>query len=392
MELKKEYDVIVVGAGPGGCHCAKLLAEKGLDVLLIDRAQEIGVPKETGEGLSKRAERNLGIKIPDYCIAQFIDGAWIYAPNGKMVEICCEGSEGYILEMKRFVKWLACEASLAGAKVMARSFAYDVVKDNDFVSGVRFRFMGNPYEVRSKVVVAADGVESLIAKRAGLDTSCSPVLVDSGFQYEMCNVELEDEHKIEIFVGNEIAPRGYVWIFPKGRKTANVGIGISGANNVTTAKELLDRFILQRENLRKGSIVEVNGGCIPVGGFLKNMVTNGLVTIGDAAHQVNPLHGGGIAEAMYAASIAARAIEKCFEKNDFSAGALQEYNAMWWKERGEKLKMVEKGRELVEKLNDEQLNQLAEVLQGEDIEKIVHGDITKLIKVLVKFGIKQLVK
>lgn len=385
MKLEKEYDVIVVGAGPGGSFCARKLAEYGLKVVVFDRNAEIGVPKRCGEGFSKNAEKRLGIKFPDYCIAQVIDGAWIYAPNGKKVVI--EGQEGYILERKQSDKWLACEAANAGAKIFAKAKVYDVIKENDFVCGVKVNFLGEDLEVRAKVVVAADGVESIVARKAGLNTTCSPALVDSGFQYEMSNIDLKDPHKIELYFGNEIAPRGYVWIFPKGEKRANVGVGIRG-DDIQTAKYYLDKFIDSRPDLKKGSIVEVNGGCIPVGGFLKNMALNGLVAVGDAAHQVNPIHGGGMPEAMTAGQIAADVIKKAFDKNDFSTNVLNEYNERWWKERGETLRKVEKIREVVEKLSDEQLNNLADVLQGENLVEFVHGNYLKLVKILLKFGLK----
>ncbi len=387
VELKKSYDVIVVGAGPGGCYAAIQLAKCGLDVLLLDRAQEIGVPKETGEGLSKNATERLGLKLPDYCITQEIRKARVYAPNGNYVDV---PGEGYIIEMKRFVKWLACEAASAGAKVMAKSNVYDVLKEGKRVCGVKFTHLGKDFQVKANAIVAADGVESKVAKLAGLDTSLNPALVDSGIQYEMAGIELEDSYRIDIFLGNEIAPRGYAWIFPKGPNVANVGVGIAGNYSQATAKDYLDKFIAQYEWLRKGSIIEVNAGCIPVGGFLKDMVLDGLIVIGDAAHQVNPLHGGGIAEAMTAGKIAAEVLAKAKELNDYSKEVLAEYNKRWWKERGNKLKKVERARELVEKLNDEQLNKLAEVLKGEDIEQIVHGNLVKLMKVLVKFGLAQL--
>ncbi len=387
MFFKDSYDVIVVGAGPAGCVVAKELASFGFDVLLLDRAQEIGVPKETGEGISEGAIKRLGLKVPDYCIAWRVNCSRVYAPNGSYVEL---KGNGVILEMKRFVKWLACEAALAGARVCCKCFVHDVLKDErGFVSGVKFRWMGEEKEAKAKLVIAADGVESLVAKKAGLNTTCSPYLVDAGVQYEMANIDIEEPRRIEIYLGNQIAPRGYVWIFPKGEKIANVGVGIAG-NRVEVAKRYLDSFIKTREWLRKGSVIEVNAGCIPVGGFMKDMVLDGLIVVGDAAHQVNPLHGGGIAEAMHAAKIAANVAKKALEKGDVSKNVLKEYNELWWKERGTYLKKAEKARELLEKLSDDDLNKLASVITGEDIYKITHGDVATLIKLLLKFGIKKL--
>lgn len=382
IEIDKEVDVIIVGCGPAGSWCAKRLAEYGIDVLVLDRNEEIGTPVRCGEGLSERIEKKLNFKLPSFCIAQKINGAFIYAPNGKYVDI---KGFGYVLERKMFDKWLAIEASSVGAKIISKSYVYDLIKENGRIVGVRANIVGEDLNIKGKVIVGADGVESMVGKKAGINTTCSPLLVDSGFEYELTNIKLKDEHKLEIFLGNEIAPRGYVWIFPKGKNRANVGVGIIG-NNEKGAKYYLDKFILSREELRKGSIIEVKGGAIPVGGFLKDMVKDNVILVGDAAHQVNPIHGGGMGEAMLASEIASKVIKKALDKNDMKI--LKEYNKLWWKERGKELRKIEKLREIVEKLSDEQLNKLAEVLEGEDIYDITHGNYIKFIKILLKLGFK----
>lgn len=382
IEIRKEFDVIIVGCGPAGSWCAKRLAEYGLEVLILDRNEEIGTPVRCGEGFSENIEKRLNFKIPPNCIAQKINGAFVYSPNGKYVEV---KGFGYVLDRKIFDRWLAIEASNSGAKVIAKSYVYDVIKQKEKILGVKANVVGEDFELKGKIIVGADGVESMIAKKVGINTTCSPLLVDSGFEYELSNISLRDEHKLEIFLGNEIAPRGYVWIFPKGRNRANVGVGIIG-NNEKGARYYLDKFIASRKDLKKGSIIEVKGGAIPVGGFLKDMVRDNVILVGDAAHQVNPIHGGGMGEAMTASEIAAKVIKKAVEKNDMEI--LKEYNKIWWNERGKTLKKIEKLREIVERLSDDQLNKLAEALEGEDIYDITHGNYIKLVKILLKLGFK----
>ena len=135
-------------------------------------------------------------------------------------------------------------------------------------------------------------------------------------------------------------------------------------------------------------MVEVNGGAIPVGGFLKaeSMVTNGLVGIGDAVNQVNPIHGGGIGESIKAGRIAGEEIKNAIDRDDVSKESLVSYSKRWWAEHGDRLKRVEKVREIFEKLKDEELNDLAEVLSGEDLEAFGHGGrLPKLIKIYAQF-------
>jgi len=392
--MKNEYDVVVVGAGPAGTSVAKECAKSGLSVVVFEKRQEIGAPKRCAEGLSSNSIQKLNLKIPRNCIRQVIEGAYVYAPNRKRIEIIFPESKGVILERKLFDKWLAEEAARSGAKIFTKANVYDLVFDGEFVSGVNVRLHENDFEVKAKVVVAADGVESLIARKAGIIDSKKPKLVDSAYQYEMVNVKLENPKVIQLFLGNSVAPRGYVWIFPKGNDIANVGIGISGEYDTKTAKEFLDEFIsAHNEIFKDASYIENNAGCVPVGGLPDNMVGNGVLGVGDAVNQVNPIHGGGIAESIFAARIASNVIVKCIKNRDVSKKALDEYNKLWWKERGERLRKIERIRETFEKMTDEQMNDLADVLSGEDLTDFVRGKgLTKFAKILVKYKMKGLAR
>lgn len=382
--MKEKCDVVVVGGGPGGTSVAKKCAENGLDVVLYEKRQEFGSPVRCAEGLSATSVKLLGEKIPKKCVAQEVNGALVYAPNEKCVEI--DYGKGYIMERRMYDRWLAERASRAGVKVVAKSWIKDILRDNDYVKGVKGEFEGEKFKTESDMVVAADGVESKIARKVGMNTVNKPVNVDSGFQYEMVNIELKDPNKIELYFGNEIAPRGYVWIFPKGNDKANVGIGIGGTGNYgKTAKEFLNEWIENKPGIKKGSITSIISGGIPVGGFLENMVSNGFMTVGDAAHQVNPIHGGGMKEAYIAGQIAGKVIKKAFEKGDFSEEFLSQYNKKWWDERGEKLKKIQDLREVVEKLSNEDLNMLAENLTGKDLIAFSRGNkLGNLAKILMK--------
>ena len=372
-------DIIIIGAGPSGTCCAKRLAEKGFSVKVFDRRAEIGNPKRCGEGLSESTQELIG-KIPERCIARRIKGARIYAPNGKYLEaVLKEG--GFVLERKIFDKWLAEEAVKAGAEIQSNTFISSLTKNDGYFNGVRGEFLGEEFEEKAKMIVCATGAESPLRKQAlGIYSKLN--LIDSCLQYEMSGIEIDSDF-IHIYLGNELSPRGYAWVFPKGKNRANVGVGIIPEER--KAKFYLEKFIDAHPEIKKGSIIEVNAGCVPVGGMEKDMVTNGFLVCGEAAHHVNPIHGGGIKEAIISGQLAADVIADCLKKNDVSKKALSIFNDVWWENRGNHLKNVEKLREVVEKLSDEDLNDLAGALKPEDIIEFSRGaKLSVLAKILMR--------
>ncbi len=377
--MSEEWDVIIIGAGPAGTACGKKLTESGFSVKIYDRRAEIGSPKRCGEGLSETIQGIVG-KIPERCIAQKIKGARVYAPNGKYLEATLEYG-GFVLERKVFDKWLAEEAIKAGAVIQANTFISSLVKDNGYFTGVKGEFLGEDFEDKAKMIVCATGAESPLRKQA-LGIFSKPNIIDSCLQYEMSGIDIDSDF-IHIFVGDEIARRGYCWVFPKGKERANVGVGVIPGEK--SAKFYLEKFINDRPEIKKGSIIEVNAGCVPVGDMIENMVTNGFLVCGEAAHHVNPIHGGGIKEAVISGRLAAEVISDALKKNDVSQKALSKFNSLWWEERGNKMKKVEKLREVVEKLSDNDLNDLADALKPEDLIDFSRGSkLSVLAKVLMR--------
>jgi digeranylgeranylglycerophospholipid reductase len=106
---------------------------------------------------------------------------------------------------------------------------------------------------------------------------------------------------------------------------------------------------------------------------------------GEAAHHVNPIHGGGIKEGVVSGQMAADVISECLRKNDVSQKALSKFNEIWWEERGGHLKKVEKLREVLEKLTDDDLNDLADALKPEEIIEFTRGSkLSVLAKALMR--------
>ncbi len=383
MKIEDRYDVIVVGAGPGGSRAAEVCAKGGLKTLCIEKRGEIGAPKRCAEGLSKSARERMGIELKPSWVSQVITSARVYAPNRKSIRLDYEGPEGWILERKVFDKDLAKEAARAGAKVMAKAELLGVKREDGEVKA-RISFHGKEREVSASIMVAADGVESKTARMLGLDTTMPLGEICSGAQFEMTNVKI-DPDCIDFFFDQEMTPGGYFWIFPKGHDSANVGLGVRKPWSKKLAMEYLEEFVKNIEGLKDGSVVEVNAGAIPVGQLLENMVKDNLVVVGDAAHQVNPIHGGGIAEAYIGGTLAGETIVEAAKAKDFSEKFLSRYNERWWEQRGNRHKKILKLRQALESMSNEDLNWIVDYLDEEDIKKISKGaSFAKLAQLLIK--------
>ncbi len=371
--MKERYDVIVVGAGPAGSTAAKTAAEKGLDVLLVEKRQEIGVPVRCGEGVSKEFLKE-HVEIDDKWVCAEVKGSRIYSPDGTMVEMGEEisGKEvGFVLERKIFDRALAELAAGAGAEVRVKTAATSLIFEADFVKGVRLRHLGKECEVRADLVIGADGVESKVGRWAGIDTSLKPSDIETCAQYLMAGLDVDQEY-CEFYLGSEVAPGGYAWVFPKGEGKANVGVGILGSK---TGKfkpkpiDYLNRFV--DKYFPEGKVVGMVVGGVPVSGGLEKTTANGLMLIGDAARQSDPITGGGILNGMDAGKMAGKAAYKAILAGDLSAKNLEKlYEKRWKAEIGHKIDMNLIVKNCFVNLSDEDLNSLAHSVKDVKFESM----------------------
>ncbi|MFH0738214.1 MAG: LAGLIDADG family homing endonuclease [Candidatus Micrarchaeota archaeon] len=206
--MKYDHDVIVIGGGPAGSTFARIAAGGGLDVLVIDKRKEIGVPVRCGEGLSDDEIVKEGLDLPKKCLSVEIEGARIIAPNGRSITWKTGKTSGWVLERKFFDKWLAELAVEKGAKVKTYTRATELITENGKPAGVKLSHGGRePYEVRAPIIVSAEGMESFMARAMGFKTIHSLYDVDTCYQYEM--KPYDHENLIELYFGNKAAPRGY---------------------------------------------------------------------------------------------------------------------------------------------------------------------------------------
>ncbi len=363
--MQPEYDVVVVGAGPGGSWAAKAAAEKGAKVLLLEKDREVGVPVRCAEGVGAASLRMACEPDPlPRGIANPITGVVLVAPNAREVVIDGATEVGYILDRKIFDYELSLLAAEKGVEVRTKAYVYDVIRDgangNGSVKGVRVQYLGKNYEVRAKVVIGADGIESRVGRFAGLRTFTKLKDMESCMQVTLANIKI-DRRYLYLFFGHEVSPGGYLWIFPKSDTVANVGLGVSGDfARHKSAQRYLQEFI-DRRFPNAAAVYTVVGGvtCAPT---LKQIVADGLMLVGDAAHQINPMSGGGIVTAMIAGKIAGRVAAEAIATNDVSSKRLEQYPKAWHDAEGKNHERLYKIKQAVYKFTDDELNRTADAV------------------------------
>jgi digeranylgeranylglycerophospholipid reductase len=238
--------------------------------------------------------------------------------------------------------------------------------------------MGEEFSVETKIVIGADGVESRIGKWAGIDVTLKLNEIESCVQYLMTGIEF-DANYTYFWFGNKIAPGGYVWLFPKGNSTANVGIGVLPSMIKHKTKEYLDVFV--KQSFPEGEIVEVVAGGVPVKGPIETAVADNIMLAGDAARHSDPITGGGIANAMKAGFFAASVASKAVEKKDYSAKMLARYDKLWKGDFGKSLHRNKILQQKLIKMDDRALNKLARSIAGCNLKEI---SVRRLVIELIK--------
>ena len=386
-----ETDILVVGAGPAGSTAAKFAALGGASVILIDKKSEIGSPKRCAEGVSKKGLAKVGVEPSERFITKEIEGIRLVAPDSNEVWLTSDEVElpeaGYILERKVFDKYMAMDAARAGAEIKIKTLATGFEREDGFAV-VDIESMGKKEQIKAKIVIAADGPESRIARFGGLKQMTKPKMMESGIQYEMCNVKFDKEAVIEFYFGS-VAPGGYAWIFPKGDDIANVGLAVLPHKAEKPAIEYLDDFIAKCPATQNAQAVEMNVGGDPVGGMPKEIVADNLIVCGDAAGQVNPLTGGGITSGMTGGMIAGKIAAECIKEGKFTKNDLKVYDKTAKKELKRDIDRYKPVQEYLLSLSDEELNSICEAFQDVSFEEM---STTELVKKLVKVDKKALLK
>jgi digeranylgeranylglycerophospholipid reductase len=301
------------------------------------------------------------------------------APDDTQVVLSNSGI-GWILDRTRFDAHLAAQAAGEGATVLVGAEATGMSRNGDNRWHVRVKQRGTEDVYRARIVIGADGVETMVGRWAGLDTRVPSRDMESCAQYVLQDIDF-NPNAIYLQFSDAIAPGGYAWIFPKGDRVANVGLGmVALKGDGRNARQYLDAWVARRfpTGARTGYTV---GGVI-VHTTIKKTYTDGVLVAGDAAHMINPLSGGGITNAMKAGRLAGCTAAAAIRAHDTSERRLSAYHKAWMDLLGEDHLKYYRIKQALEHMDDAFLNSLARTVNKIEPSKRTIGRV--FTKALIK--------
>jgi electron transfer flavoprotein-quinone oxidoreductase len=347
------YDVVVVGAGPGGSTAAWAAAKKGLKTLLLERGRMPGEKSPCCGGINPCLwQDNLELKkliedvlkeIPLYLSYGF-HTAYVDKDNKIAFEFYYRFPDRIPFATwsmrSDFDKALSNKAVEAGAELKNSTTVVDVIRKKDKIAGV---LTSHGEAISARIVIAADGTVSTVARKAGLLTRWPDSEVALGYMefFKMSSKDIEDSFEdigIHTFLGPTVtvSPIHASWILPR---LHGVQIGVVGhikqidrnlkwyINNIYKINKM--RKLLEKAEGFPSKPAEVEAKTLQYARYLEKMYMNGLMVVGDAAGCCDPGAMEGIHAAAISGLLAAETAAEAISKGDYSEKTLAQYQKKW---------------------------------------------------------------
>ena len=342
-----DYDVAIVGAGPADTACALALRGSGLRVALLDKAQ-FPRDKVCGDAVPGHALKALRQLDPAFAAAlwqlQPLDAvrrSRLVAPNGSSLDLHWK-LPSFNCPRETFdaalLHWVRTETN---TDVLENTGLKDLRIDG---GGVRLATGAGP-EITCQVVVGCDGANSVVGRKLLPEPRLARAHHCVGVRAYFENVAGAESGTTEFFLTRDYLA-GYLWLFPVGAGRYNVGLGMLAevvARHKVDLKETMTRLLATHPALAgrfadSKQLSPIVGFGLPLGGGRVRPLSGGrFLLCGDAASLIDPLQGHGIDTAIQSGVLAAAQVQACFEKQDFSAGFIRDYDAQVAKQIGRKL-------------------------------------------------------
>ena len=357
--MKKEqiHDVAIVGAGPAGCFSAAGLAEKGIDVLVLER-----------EGLPKPAPVCTGVigigafeefDLPRDTILAEVKDISLFSPSGKEIVYCPDIPLAYAVDREIFDDALRNKAEKAGAVFVGEANCGDFRMCDEWVE---ISASGFDSPIRARMVVVASGYNPLLMRKLGLEK------IGDYFEGIQVEASMNDlRQKTEIYVGKSVAPSSFAWVLPIGPDRARIGL-----TTPRNSSYHLSRF-LAAETLcaRVKSVTDAVRKPIPWG-KLKRSFADRVLVVGEAAGQVKSTTHGGLYYGLIGARCAIRTVIEAFDEGAFSRSVLGRYEERWQNIIGGEIDSGYRLRKYYAMMSDGIVERLFDISAEDGIMKTVH--------------------
>ena len=340
------YDTIVVGAGPAGSMAAMTLADRGMQVLLLEK-ESMPRKKPCGGGLPIRTINRYPFIKDLHVIESYSYGGYVYSPSLQYtVEIVKEDPILAMVQRPTFDKTMVNYAINHGAAYQDKSVVTDVIIESDYV-----RLKTNEgIDLKASMVIGADGFLSTISRKTGLHEKNRTHGVSLVEEFPLSHNEMKEYFKEEVFChvfSKFKGIQGYGWVFPK-KDHVNIGLveyedARSSAAKRYNLRTLFEQFlsILRTRGIIPRDVVSTAavGGILPLQP-LQRTYANRILLCGDAAGFINPVSGEGIHYAISSGEIAGYIASQAVKHNDFTTSFLSRYQRKWMDEFGKEIKMM----------------------------------------------------
>lgn len=369
-------DVAVVGGGPAGCFVSEVLAKHGFEVAIIEEHAEVGNPACCAGVVGIGGLRELKIKPGKWVLGK-LRRAVFYPPSNEPVEITRGKVEAFVIDRAAFDRELARKATKAGATLLLRTRCVGLKLGREPVVKLKG---GRETEVGARLVIGADGPASIVAREAGLLKNA---------HYLKC-AQLETIAEVranatELYFGSSFAPGFFAWLTPAG-DLCRVGLGTFRGDALGKLLSFVGTHPTASTKVQSGKILNLCAGLIPEP-LTRKIYTDRVMLVGDAAGHVKPLTGGGIYVGLSCAKLAAEVAVDALG-GEPTAKKLRVYERAVMKRFGREFKLGIRARRVFERMTDEDLNSIFELLKRKDVQALIleHFDFDhheKLLRALL---------
>jgi len=342
--MAEKFDSVVVGAGPAGIAAAYTMAKAGLKVLVLEKGEKPGAKNMFGGIIFRHHTEKLA---PEFWKTAPVERHvieyqyWFLSKDSHLLlshrnQKFNGQYNAFTVHRAKFDPWFAKLAEDAGAVIINRTTVDDVLVQDGRIVGVKTE----RGDILADVVIAADGVNSMLAKQAGIREELPQDAVVLAVKEVIAIPKQRIEERFNLGTDEGVAallvgwgPGMHAGFMYTNRDTISIGIAVS-MRDLDKSKQRPNVLFEQFKNhpsiaplIKDGELKEYSAHLIPEGGYdyVANIYTDGMLVVGDAAMLVNAVNWEGTNLAMTSGIIAGETVIEAKKKNDFSSRTLKKY-------------------------------------------------------------------